>query len=388
MYTNSKIRMTMKLEVTQYRPAQEFSFSVDAAAALIAETQRSSGEIPWCDNQKTDPWDHVEAAMGLSIAGYLGQARRAFDWLAGTQLADGSWYSAYRNGLAEDRTRDANQSSYVAVGVFHHYLITGDAGFLEDMWPTVRQAIDFALRLQARDGEIYWAVSPQGRVDKMALLTGSSSIYMSLKCALVVADLLGHPMPAWRAAIERLEAAIHYKPHLFNMTKSRFSMDWFYPVLAGVLTGSEAQRRIDELWKKFVIEDQGVRCVFDEPWVTIAETSELALALAAMGNPELARIVFGWIGDRRFDDGTYWCGFTYPNLVIWPEDKITWTNAVALMAADAIDHITPAAELFSHRFWSDFGFPVLAGDDARFELKRIPTPAAGPFLTARRARRG
>jgi hypothetical protein len=378
----------MKPEVTQYSPAQGFSFCVDAAAALIAKTQRSSGEIPWYGDQKTDPWDHVEAAMGLSLAGYPGQARRAFDWLAGIQLADGSWYSAYCNGLPVDRTRDANQSSYVAVGVLHHYLITGDSGFLEDMWPTVRQAIDFALSLQARDGEIYWAVSPEGRVDKMALLTGSSSIYMSLKCALVAAGLLGHPMPAWRAAIERLEAAIRYKPHLFNMTKSRFSMDWFYPVLAGVLTGSEAQRRIDKLWKKFVIEDQGVRCVLDEPWITIAETSELALSLAAMGKLELARIVFGWISDRRFDDGTYWCGFTYPDLVIWPEDKITWTNAVALMAADAIYHLTPAADLFSHDFWSDFGFPLLAGDGARFERNRIPMPAAGSFPAAGRARGG
>ena len=378
----------MKFEVTQHRLAQGFSFSVDAVAGLIAETQRPSGEIPWCGHQKTDPWDHVEAAMGLSIAGYLEQARRAFEWLAGIQLADGSWYSAYRNGLPEDKTRDANQSSYVAVGVFHYYLITGDASFLEHMWPTVRQAIDFTLSLQARDGEIYWAVSPQGQIDKMALVTGSSSIYMSLKCALVVADLLGHPMPVWRGAIERLETAIRYKPHLFNMTKSRFSMDWFYPVLAGVLTGSEAHRRIDKLWKKFVIDDQGVRCVYDEPWVTIAETSELALALAAMGNLELARIVFGWISDRRFDDGSYWCGFTYPDIVIWPEDKMTWTNAVALMAADAIYQLTPAAQLFNHRFWSDFAFPVLGADDTHFQQERIPTSATGSLPSAGRTRQG
>jgi hypothetical protein len=39
-------------------------------------------------------------------------------------------------------------------------------------------------------------------------------------------------------------------------------------------------------------------------------------------------------------------------MVIWPEDKITWTNAAALIAADAIYNLTPASALFSHQFWA------------------------------------
>ena len=137
------------------------------------------------------------------------------------------------------------------------------------------------------------------------------------------------------------------------MTKSRFSMDWFYPVLCGTITGREAQARVESQWKKFVVQNVGVRCVSDQPWVTIAESSELVLALAAMGNDLLARIVFNWIGDHTFDDSTYWCGFTFPDLVIWPEEKITWTNAVVLMAADALYNLTPASRLFSHEHWRD-----------------------------------
>ena len=214
------------------------------------------------------------------------------------------------------------------------------------------KAIDFALRLQTPNGEIYWAISPKGSIDRMALLTGSSSIYMSVKCALAVAKLLGLRMPSWEIALNKLADAIKNKPYLFNMTKSRYSMDWFYPILAGVITGDEAQKRIDKYWKKFVVEDRGVRCVSDKPWVTIAETSELCLALAAMGNFELTGIVFNWICDRRYEDGSYWCGFTCPDLTIWPEDKITWTNAAALMAADAIYNLTPASLLFNHQFWA------------------------------------
>ena len=348
----------MKLETSIVRPTADLSINIENICSLIAENQKASGEIPWCEGQKTDPWDHVESAMGLSIGGYLNQARLAFKWMADNQHHDGSWYSAYMLGTPEDKTRDANMSSYIAVGVFHHYLITADLDFLKRMWPTVSAAIDFALSLQTQKGEIHWAISPRGQVDPMALLTGSSSIYMSLKCALAIAKILDRPAPRWQSGLIRLGNAIKHKPHLFNMTKSRYAMYWFYPVLAGVLTGDEAQKRIDKYWKKYVVEERGVLCVSDEPWVTIAETSELIIALAAMGNRELAEIVFSWIVDRRYEDGSYWCGFTCPDIIIWPEDKITWTNAVALMAADALYNLTPAGQLFSHKFWENSGIQL------------------------------
>ena len=342
----------MELKLNRLRTEDGQPVDIEAPAALIRGIQRANGEIPWCDGQKTDPWDHVESAMGLGVAGYLSEAAKAYEWMAANQLADGSWYSSYMEGVAQDRTRDANMSSYISVGVYHHFLLTGDRGFLSDMWPTVSAAIDFALGLQASTGEIYWAISPVGNVDRMALLTGSSSIYMSLKCALGMAAALGRQRPGWESGLHRLGDAIRTRPHLFNMTKSRFSMDWFYPVLAGALTGADAQRRIERGWKKFVVEGLGVRCVSDQPWIAIAETTELALTLAGLGHLDQARIVFNWISDRRFEDGSYWAGFTFPDMTIWPADRISWTNAGVLMAADAIFGLTPAAGLFSHRFWS------------------------------------
>jgi hypothetical protein len=75
-----------------------------------------------------------------------------------------------------------------------------------------------------------------------------------------------------------------------------------------------------------------------------------------MGNSRLAEIVFNWIFDKRYDDGSYWCGFTCPDMTIWPEDKITWTNAVALMAFDALYHLTPASGLFRHEWWQQNGY--------------------------------
>ncbi len=322
---------------------------IDAVAEAIAAAQRPDGEIPWCSGERSDPWDHVEAAMGLTVGGRIASARRAFDWLADRQLPDGSFHAAYRDGEPLEWRRDPNMTAYLAVGVYHHFQVTGDRRFLSRMWGPVSRAVDFALSLQAPGGEIQWSVNPDGRIDPMALLTGSSSIFMSLKCALAIAAELGRSRPGWEAGRRRLAEAIADRPHLFNMTKSRYSMDWFYPVLSGAVTGEAARRRLDRSWKKFVIRGQGVRCVSDQPWVTVAETAELCLTLSAVGNATLAQIVFGWILDRRYeDDGSYWCGFTFPDMVIWPEERMTWTNGVVLMAADALYGLTPASTLFSH----------------------------------------
>jgi hypothetical protein len=334
-------------------PKPEGQFDIKPLVGQISFVQKDSGEIPGALGDVTDPWDHVEAAMGLCIGGYYAGAKKAFAWLAQHQLPDGSWFAEYKNGQAVEKRRDANMTAYIAVGLLHYFMITNDKEFLSGLWPTVRKAVEFVLSLQAPTGEIYWAIDPQGRPDRMALLTGSSSIYKSLQCAATIARVLGEPSEAMRRAAEKIAHAVIHEPHRFNMTKSRYAMDWYYPILAGIITGPPAQRRIDRYWNKFVVEGLGVRCVSDAPWVTIAETSELVLTLASMGNMDAARIVFGWINDKRFADGTYWCGYTFPDSAIWPEEKMTWTNAAVLIAADAIFELTPAAGIFHHAHRKD-----------------------------------
>lgn len=183
----------------------DIEFDLDSVARGIAQIQKENGDIPWSRGGKTDPWDHVEAAMGLCVGGYIDQARRAYEWLAGIQLEDGSWYAAYLDGKPLDKTRDTNITAYIAVGLLHYYLITKDAEFLIRMWGALSGAMDFTVNLQSPTGEIYWAKSPDLQVDKMALLTGSSSIFMSLKCALAIAKILGHRKPQWKKALDKLE---------------------------------------------------------------------------------------------------------------------------------------------------------------------------------------
>ena len=171
----------------------------------------------------------------------------------------------------------------MATGVWHHYLITGDRDFLQRLWPTVERAIDFVLAQQTTHGDIHWAVHGSDNVaQKDALLTGCSSIYKSLECALAIAGTLDADKRHWAMARARLHNAILNKPERFDRTwesKQRYSMDWFYPVLAGAITGDDARRHLDERWDEFVVDGLGCRCVTDEPWITVAESCELVMSL-------------------------------------------------------------------------------------------------------------
>ena len=64
--------------------------------------------------------------MALTAAGLIEPARRAFDWCRRQQRADGSWPIQLRAGVVEDANSDSNFCAYVAVGVWHHVLVTGD----------------------------------------------------------------------------------------------------------------------------------------------------------------------------------------------------------------------------------------------------------------------
>ncbi|MFA5707722.1 prenyltransferase [Mycolicibacterium sp.] len=315
-----------------------------ATATSIAATQEPTGAIPWSPTGHTDPWDHVECAMALSTAGLLEPARRAYDWCRREQRPDGSWPIQYRAGVIEDANSDSNFCAYIATGVWHHVLVTGDDAFAETMWPTVARAIDFVLGLQRAGGEICWAQSPSGPLPE-ALLTGSASIYHSIRCAVALANHLGQAQPAWELALGRLGHAIADHPDAFT-EKPRHSMDWYYPILGGAMRGQQAEDRIAARWDEFVVEGLGIRCVSDRPWVTGAETCELVLALDVLGDRDRALEQFANMQHLRERDGSYWTGLVYADGKRWPVERTTWTGAAVVLAADALSGATAGAAIF------------------------------------------
>ncbi|HET7482725.1 MAG TPA: prenyltransferase, partial [Actinomycetota bacterium] len=327
-------------------------FDPAVTGAAIASVQLPNGAIPHHPDGVIDPWNHVEAAMGLDVAGRHDDAARAYDWLVRNQRGDGSWYAGYRNDEVIERTLDANFVAYVAAGLWHHYVATGDIETLERTWASVDRAMTFLLQLQEASGAFLWARDEFYRPWPRPLLTSTSCIYLSLRCAVAIAETLGDERPDWELAAQSAFDSVNHRSERFE-AKDRFAMDWYYPVLAGIVTGHAAKDRLAERWDEFVVEPWGVRCVSDRPWITTGETSEFLLALDVVGMKEEANAVFEWLHHLRGDDGGYWMGANFPTIDVWPKQKPTWASGSVLLAWDALERSSATSGFFRGETFPD-----------------------------------
>ncbi|MCK9875056.1 hypothetical protein MXD61_01555 [Frankia sp. AgPm24] len=333
------------------------SEALTATAKAIAAVQEADGAIPWYPGGHTDAWDHLECAMALDLCGQVDAADAAWDWLCRNQRADGSWATSYLGGAVREDFVDSNQCAYVAAAALHRWLLFGDEEFVTGIWPVVRRALDFVAALQAPTGQIWWARSADGAHYPEALLTGCSSTLHSLRCGMALAAVIdeigsdggkgggrsgesgrGRAAEAsarWGRAADDLHHALLAHPEYF-LPKDRWSMDWYYPVLGGALRGSAGQARLASQWDTFVVTGLGARCVADEPWVTGAETCELAIALHMVGETESARRLVTDMQCLRHADGGYWTGWQFADEVFWPVEQSTWTGAAVILAVDTL----------------------------------------------------
>jgi hypothetical protein len=348
---------------------------ISTGHAIVA-VQQADGAIGWPDGH-VDAWNHVECAMALSVCGLRDASRRAYEWLRENQRADGSWLKQIPGGQA-DLTTESNHAAYCAVGVWHELQVSRDDGFAQRMWPTVRAAIDFVLGLQTPRGEIIWRRTADGTPESYALLAGSSSMYSSLRCAIMLAEYLAEPQPDWELAADLLAHVVAGHPEAFA-DKSRFSMDWYYPVLAGPVRGETARRHLDLGWDTYVVPELGVRCVSDEPWVTAAETAELAIALEAIGNPAGAVDLLDQIQLLRDPSGAYWTGWQYANQRHYPDEQSSYTSAAIVLAADVLCGATRGSSLFRD-VGADPAVVARSGDAACGCDPRDPAPDGIPDL--------
>ncbi|MDQ2810289.1 MAG: prenyltransferase [Actinomycetota bacterium] len=315
-----------------------------ATGESIARWQEPSGAVVWPDGH-VDAWDHVECAMALSAAGLREPARRAYRWLRETQRDDGSWPRSSTGGTVTDPAAESHHAAYIAVGAWHEYLVAGDERHALTMWPAVRHAVEWVLGLRTPRGDFAWERDAAGQPGRYALLSGCSSIHLSLRCAIALAKLAGDPQPDWELAADQLAHLVAAHPEAFA-DKKRFAMDWYYPVLGGAVGGAAAATRLASCWDRFVVPGLGVRCVSEQPWVTGAETCELVIALDACGMRAEAREVFASVQHLRHPDGSYWTGWQFADQAPFPRDRSSWTAAAVVLAADTLSGATRGSGIF------------------------------------------
>jgi hypothetical protein len=118
-------------------------------------------------------------------------------------------------------------------------------------------------------------------------------------------------------------------------------------LVGGPLRGAAARGRLAAGWDTFVVPGLGIRCVSDEPWVTGAETCELALALDAIGDRSRALDLFAEVQHLRSPDGSYWTGWQFANSAHFPNEQSSWTAAAVILAADALSEATGGSRIFA-----------------------------------------
>jgi hypothetical protein len=303
----------------------------------LASMQCGSGMIPWFVGEHADPWNHVEAAMALAAGGELDCSKSAYRWLASVQRGDGSWYAYYRdeNDIEEHRV-DTNATAYIATGLYHHYVCSEDRQFLKELYPVVARAMDFVCSWQWPGGVIPWSIAEDGTPESYGLVAAACSIFTSLCCACALADLLGDRRVMWHRAASALRGALlRMDERIFP--KHVFAMDWYYPVLSGVLDASPGARRLDSSAATFVVPDKGVLCRSDKRWVTIAETAECAIAYARVNRKADAAILLQGLAPLCDANGSYPTGLVWPEGSEFPPcERTTYSAAAVVLATDAL----------------------------------------------------
>ena len=316
----------------------------------ITKCQNRLGAIAWEPNGKVDPWDHVESIMALNLLDFKEEALKGFDWLISSQEHDGSWYSEYQGEKITNFNKETNFCAYISSGALHHFLNFKELSFLEKIWPTLKKSIEFVISGQTDEGDILWAKDDNEEWMDDSLLTGCASIFKSLNDFNKIAKTLGYEEFILKEEIKNLKDSIINKSERFDRTwesKARYSMDWYYPVLCGIHNKQDSKKIINERWDEFVVPGLGCKCVSEEPWVTVAESCELILALNKIDEKKTALEIFENIS-RLIDqkDKLFWTGYVYKDDKFWPIEKPSWTAAAVVLAANSLFEFNSTSNFF------------------------------------------
>ena len=123
-------------------------------------------------------------------------------------------------------------------------------------------------------------------------------------------------------------------------------MDWYYPIISGAFNTDESKEIINKTLSEFYVKGIGIKCVKEEPWVTVAETSEFVIAAAKAEELNLAQDIFLESLNISDNNNIPFMGWQYVENIFWPDEKPSWTAAAVILAADSLYKFTDGCNLF------------------------------------------
>ena len=123
-------------------------------------------------------------------------------------------------------------------------------------------------------------------------------------------------------------------------------MDWYYPILSGCLNDNQKIFYVDKVFKDFYIKEMGIKCVIEEPWVTVAETCEFIICLMISGRDEDAKKLLKDVINISDINGVPYMGWQYEENIFWPLERPSWTSAALIIAADSVMGLSKGKDLF------------------------------------------
>jgi len=146
---------------------------------------------------------------------------------------------------------------------------------------------------------------------------------------LLLDEMLNRSRPWVKESLEALKASFSVVEFL---PRNEWAMDHYYPVLAGVSPAPQAvlDRLLDEFW----IRGEGLQAIAGSSWVTVAESSEAALALVRAGRAQEASALLAEVDRLRQPSGGYLTGWVLPERVSFPAAEESTYSAAAFVLAD------------------------------------------------------
>ena len=305
----------------------------------IEKNQSSSGMIYWDEKKNFDAWDHFECLTALAILGRKDSFLKGLNWFLDNLSKDNQIFSSYKGKKITQNYYELHHAIYFSVPLLQGFYIFEEIELLKKNFDPLKKIVEKTINSRDNYGFFYWA-EKDGEFQDNSLISATSSIYLTLKASIEIYKFLKKDTKLLEDIIKSIEQQFTGDMSRFNrdgVDRSRFSMDAYYPYLAGI--NLDNQTLLDSL-SDFYVPGMGIKCVKEEPWVTFAESSEAIISLIRVGEIEFAKKIMSEIENFKNKEGIFPTGYQFSEKIFWPDERSTWTNAAYIIAKDCLYDLT------------------------------------------------